>query len=108
MIGPSDVPTASPLLLIDEWEEECVENTAWVEKTEKCDEPEKAVAVIESEYPVEDRTEEEVYRATGGTVWLKPEDGSHWAAHHEGAWTDAEPGEPGALEFWVVVVVCLA
>jgi hypothetical protein len=108
MPGASEVPGARPLLLVDEHEAGYVQSAAWVEVTSRTRTPQDAVEVVESEYPTEDRDEEEVYQATGAQVWLRPSDVERWATDHEGEWEHCEADAPGARCFWAVVVVCLA
>lgn len=114
-----------PQILIDEPEDGYIESSAWVEVTTEVT-PEKAIELIERDWPTEDREEEERYIAEG-TEWHKPDPNTGIAvcAVRGGVcdcgdrpcayipddwdpWVPAEEGEPGALLFHVIKVVCAA
>jgi hypothetical protein len=107
MTGESDVPeTRSPIVLIDQWEDGAIEERAWVEVTKDTQSAESALRMIEDLYPVEDRYEEETYAASGATEHLKAMGDFSSSGLDEVQWELCEPG-PGAVEFWVVNVVCM-
>lgn len=105
MTGPSDIPgTRDPVLLLDEWEDGMIETWGWIEKTAEIDTPEKALAYVEEHLPLEDRAEEERYHADGSLAFHHP--GREFQEHGEGPWVMCAAGVEGALEFWVIQVVC--
>lgn len=97
----TDVSTA---VLVDTPPEEGVpENQAWVQVTAEIATPQQAVALLKREFPLCERdNEEETYAASPDPIWLKPPSGE--ADTEE--WKEAERGDPGAREFWVISVVC--
>lgn len=101
MTGSHDLVSA--IILIDAAEDGVIESTAWVQKGELADTAAKAVEVLEAQYPLEDREEEERYSATGATQWLMP-------VELEGCdytpWSICDPNEHLCYEFWIVNVVC--
>ncbi len=116
-----------PVVLVDEWDDGHIENTAWVEVySSKSDRGVRtangAVEVIEKMYPLEDRAEEDFYYCDGERVWMAPDgepqgDGQFIQRHSqrdgdfsvyewpEVPWCATErKGEKMALRFWVVCV----
>jgi hypothetical protein len=89
-----------PIVLLDEWEENLIDQSAWVEKTARCDSSDKALAFVQQEFPPNEGVR---YETTGRTVWLKPSEPGHWNECGEGEWEDAEPDDEYAREFWVVL-----
>lgn len=114
MTGPTDTneEVTDPTILIDEWPDGTIESSAWVEVSPSAPTAESAVEWIEKCYPVSDRAEvdEEEYICDGSVVRLCPD--PDWEDEHgdEGTpWVEADPENhhhQGALDFWVVSVVC--
>ena len=112
MTGPTDI-APEPTVLIDEWQDGCIDETAWVEVKQTTPDAESAVGVIEVLYPLDDRCndDEEHYVCTGEREFLAPTAETlasmdPWPP--EGPWEQVEPdsGRVQMREFWVVRVVC--
>lgn len=123
--------TEYPYVLIDAPEDGCIEDTAWVEVTSAVMDAAAAVKVIETEWPLEDREEEEHYVCEGQQEWLAPGyhdpcdecdgrgdsdcpgcEGSGTVPYEYLTWSKVDPQtlDPDrratAKCFWVVKVVC--
>lgn len=98
--------THTPQILIDEPEDGYIQHTAWVEVNTETT-PEKAIELIEKDWPTEDREEEERY-VCDGQEWLKPDPNDEWITGEFEPWVSAEEGEDHARLFYVIKVVCAA
>lgn len=111
MTGPTTLTTA-PQILVDDWPNDVVKSTAWVEITGKTRSPLLAVRWLESRLPLEDRPEDERYFCSGKREWWEPEPTEPPVDPAEGPWTECAAGtharncKPGAREFWVLNIVC--
>lgn len=105
MTGPTDAsPPHAPMVLIDEWEDGWVENTAWVEVTSDVTDAAAAIRWVESAFPNEDRPDGESYVAEGDKVWLAQE--GEQQTDDGPSWVEAKEASDGARLFWVVKVTC--
>lgn len=105
MTGQSDI-TPFPIVLIDEFEDGMVDETAWVEAIDSVPDKATAIKVVEGLYPLDDRCndDEEKYVCTGSQEWLYPENVDY---ADECPWPKCGPGDmerPGRRKFWVVNV----
>lgn len=106
MTGPSDI-TPFPVVLIDEWEDGIIEETAWVEAIDSVPDKDTALRVVERLYPLDDRCndDEERYVCEGSHQWLYPEDPD---TTDDTTWPickgPADMARPGVRKFWVVKV----
>ena len=118
MTGQSDVKQE---ILVDGWPDGYIDERAWVAVSDEIDTPEKAVALLEQEFPPEDIDDTAEYMSAG-KCWMAPDgepqsDGSLLQRNaRTGAveryhppeipWAPTDsPSDYGAKEFWVIEVV---
>lgn len=84
------------MILLDQPEDELCEGRGWVETSVGEDEARDLLAPYCFDEDDKNPWRPDVGPAT--RVWLKPEN----PGPDEGLWHPAEPGEPGAVEFWEI------
>jgi hypothetical protein len=93
-----------PLVLVDEPEDGAVDAYAWVKVTEKIDTPEKALEVIDRDYPLDENLL--CYRVKAKPQQhMRPSSGGAPSQTHEEMWIPADPMDTRAWLFWCIEVV---
>jgi hypothetical protein len=119
-VTPADTFDPTVCILIDAWTDGYVEQFAWVKVTSQSDTTEKAIAKLQSEFPVEEQGEggegqryELVERCWERPIGMPDGDGIvrapddeeltwHWP---EVPWEECKPDDENAQEFWKFEVV---
>lgn len=117
---PADTFDPTVCILIDAWVDGCIEQFAWVKVTTQSDTIEKAIARLQSEFPVEEQGEggegqryEVVKRSWERPVGLPdaqgivraPDDSEVTWLWPEVPWEECQEGDANAQEFWMFEVV---
>lgn len=120
---PAETDDARVCILVDEWPDGYIESWAWVKVTTLTDTPEKALAKLQRQFPVDEQGDggEQMMYVVRGQVYKRPigvpdahgvvterdEQGNaigewHWP---EVPWPDCAKGEQWGEPFWKVEAV---